>query len=186
MNRRDDASDAASYQTVYARHDGSAAAPTAGLHFTADTFARLKARGIATTEITLHVGLGTFQPVRVDVVEEHRMHAETYEVSATAAAAIVETRARGGHIVAIGTTCVRTLEHSHGESARGECARCSSTPATTSPVVDAMLTNFHLPSSTLLMLTCAFGGRERILDAYRHAVASGYRFYSYGDCMLIV
>jgi S-adenosylmethionine:tRNA ribosyltransferase-isomerase len=181
MHRDDDALDSDSYQTVYARHNGSAAAPTAGLHFTPRTFAQLRERGVEIAEITLHVGLGTFQPIRVEVVEEHRMHAEAYVVGEQAAAAI----ARARRVIAVGTTSVRTLEHSNGRASSGECALFIY-PGYKFEVVDAMLTNFHLPQSTLLMLTCAFGGRERVMDAYQHAVNGGYRFFSYGDCMLLL
>ena len=181
MHRDDDALDSATYQTVYARHNGSAAAPTAGLHFTPDTFARLRERGVEVAEITLHVGLGTFQPIRVDVVEEHRMHAETYVVSEAAAAAI----ASAARVVAVGTTSVRTLEHSQGHASSGECDLFIY-PGYAFKVVNAMLTNFHLPQSTLLMLTCAFGGQEKVMNAYQHAVSNGYRFFSYGDCMLLL
>jgi S-adenosylmethionine:tRNA ribosyltransferase-isomerase len=181
MHRDDDALDSEAYQTVYARHNGSAAAPTAGLHFTPDTFTRLRERGVEIAEITLHVGLGTFQPIRVDVVEEHRMHAETYVVSETSAAVIAGAK----RVVAVGTTSVRTLEHSHGLASSGECDLFIY-PGYKFGVVDALLTNFHLPLSTLLMLTCAFGGQERVMNAYQHAVSSGYRFFSYGDCMLLL
>jgi len=181
MHRDDDALDSEAYQTVYARYNGSAAAPTAGLHFTPDTFARLRERGVEVAEITLHVGLGTFQPIRVEVVEEHRMHAEAYVVSEAAAAAIAGAR----RVVAVGTTSVRTLEHSQGRASSGECDLFVY-PGYKFQVVDAMLTNFHLPQSTLLMLTCAFGGREKVMNAYQHAVDNGYRFFSYGDCMLLL
>jgi S-adenosylmethionine:tRNA ribosyltransferase-isomerase len=181
MHRYDDALDSEAYQTVYARYNGSAAAPTAGLHFTPDTFARLRERGVEVAEITLHVGLGTFQPIRVDVVEDHRMHAETYVVSEGAAAAIAGAR----RVVAVGTTSVRTLEHSQGHASSGECDLFIY-PGYEFKVADAMLTNFHLPQSTLLMLTCAFGGREKVMNAYHHAVGNGYRFFSYGDCMLLL
>src|SRR5580658_4891137 len=180
MHRADDAADAETYQTVYARHDGSAAAPTAGLHFTPDTFARLRQRGVEIAEVTLHVGLGPFQPIHVDTVEEHRMHAETYEVGEEAAAAIGRARDAKRRIVAVGTTCVRTLEDSLGRTGTGESSLFIY-PDYQFQRVGAILTNFHLPKSTLLMLVCAFGGRETILNAYRHAVGSGYRFFSYGD-----
>lgn len=190
MHRQDDALDSDDYQTVYARHNGSAAAPTAGLHFTPDTFARLRDRGVETAEITLHVGLGTFQPIRATVVEEHRMHAESYTVGSDTAAAIARTRERGGRVLAVGTTSVRTLEHSGGRTSSGECDLFIypgyQHPGHQFQVVDAILTNFHLPQSTLLMLVCAFGGRERVMNAYRHAVENGYRFFSYGDCMLLL
>jgi S-adenosylmethionine:tRNA ribosyltransferase-isomerase len=185
MHRDDDSADSASYQTVYARHNGSAAAPTAGLHFTAETFARLKERGVEIAEITLHVGLGTFQPIRADVVEEHQMHSEHYEVSEATSAAITRAGDAGRRIVAVGTTCVRTLEATLGRAGSGESALFIY-PGFQFQRVGAILTNFHLPKSTLLMLVCAFGGRETILNAYNHAVAGGYRFFSYGDCMLLV
>ncbi len=186
LHRPDDPADVQTYQTVYARHNGSAAAPTAGLHFTGDTFARLRQRGVEIAEITLHVGLGTFQPIHAEVVEEHRMHAETYEVGAEAAAAIARAVEGKRRIVAVGTTCVRTLEDSLGRAGSGESALFIY-PGFQFQRVGALLTNFHLPKSTLLMLVCAFGGRETILNAYHHAVESGgYRFFSYGDCMLIL
>ncbi len=185
MHRDDDSADSASYQTVYARCTGSAAAPTAGLHFTAATLARLQERGVETAEITLHVGLGTFQPIRTDVVEEHRMHSEHYEVSEAASAAITRAVDTGRRIVAVGTTCVRTLEDSLGRAGSNESALFIY-PGFQFQRVGAILTNFHLPKSTLLMLVCAFGGKEEILNAYQHAVATGYRFFSYGDCMLVV
>jgi S-adenosylmethionine:tRNA ribosyltransferase-isomerase len=186
LHRPDDASDVQTYQTVYARHDGSAAAPTAGLHFTPDTFVRLRERGVEIAEIVLHVGLGTFQPVHSEVVEEHRMHAESYQVGDAAAAAILKAREEGRRIVAVGTTSVRTLEASQGCAGAGECSLFIY-PGYQFQVVKAILTNFHLPKSTLLMLVCAFGGREVVLNAYRHAVESGaYRFFSYGDCMLVL
>jgi S-adenosylmethionine:tRNA ribosyltransferase-isomerase len=185
MHRDDDAADAQTYQTVYARHDGSAAAPTAGLHFTEAVFARLRERGVEIAEVTLHVGLGTFQPIHAEVVEEHRMHAETYQVGVDAAAAIARAVESGRRIVAVGTTSVRTLEDSLGQSGTGESSLYIY-PGFQFQRVGAILTNFHLPKSTLLMLACAFGGRETILNAYSHAVEEGYRFFSYGDCMLIV
>jgi S-adenosylmethionine:tRNA ribosyltransferase-isomerase len=167
------------------------AAPTAGFHFTERIFQELASRGIETCEITLHVGLGTFQPVRTERVEEHRMEAERFEISPSAAAAINRAREEGRRVVAVGTTSVRTLEHvarEHGGrivAARGE-ADLFIFPGFQFQVVRALLTNFHLPKSTLLMLVCAFAGRELILRAYQHAVRESYRFYSYGDCMLIV
>ena len=180
VRRPDELSDRAEYQTIYARAPGSVAAPTAGLHFTPEVLARIE----RLAEITLHVGLGTFQPVHSEVVEEHKMHSEACEISPEAAEQI-----RGAsRVVAIGTTTVRTLEHAARsgrlEPGRGE-AGLFIYPGFSFRITGALLTNFHLPRSTLLMLVCAFGGRELILEAYRHAVKDGYRFYSYGDCMLI-
>ena len=190
IRRSDQQQDAACYQTVYARPAGSVAAPTAGLHFTGEMLDRLRTREVAIAELTLHVGLGTFQPVRVKQVEQHRVHTERYEIPPEAAAAVNRAREEGRRVVAVGTTTVRTLEHAAGESG-------SATPGTGETelfiypgfpfrVTGALLTNFHLPRSTLLMLTCAFAGREPVLGAYKHAVHERYRFYSYGDCMLVV
>ncbi len=178
IHRPDQAADAESYQTVYARQPGSVAAPTAGLHFTPAMFERLREAGIEIAEITLHVGLGTFQPIHAERVEDHVMHAESFHISADAAAAIQRAR----RIIAVGTTTVRTLE----STGTGE-TRLFIYPGFQFSVVGGMLTNFHLPRSTLLMLVCAFGGQDLILRAYRHAVDhGGYRFFSYGDCMLVV
>ncbi len=181
--------DRARYQTIWARAPGSAAAPTAGLHFTEPLLARLEARGVSRTAVTLHVGPGTFLPVRGDSVEGHRMHAERYEVSPAASAAIAACRARGGRVVAVGTTSVRTLESAFdGERVAPGAGRTSLfvRPGHAFRTVDALVTNFHLPRSTLLMLVCAFGGTERVLAAYREAVARRYRFFSYGDAMLLL
>ncbi|MBP7829113.1 MAG: tRNA preQ1(34) S-adenosylmethionine ribosyltransferase-isomerase QueA [Kiritimatiellae bacterium] len=178
------------YQTVYAERPGAVAAPTAGLHFTPELLGRLDAAGVPMTFLTLHVGIGTFRPVSADTVEDHRMESERYEVPERTAQAVAETRARGGRVVAVGTTTVRTLEAVAAE--RGGVVPCSGRtdlfirPPFEFKVTDAMLTNFHLPRSTLLMLVSAFGGRELVLRAYREAVEQGYRFYSYGDCMLLV
>ena len=185
------AADRERYQTVFARERGSVAAPTAGLHFTPELLARLCERGMETAEITLHVGLGTFQPVRTEVVEEHRLHSESYTVPPVAAAAIQDARDQGRRIVAVGTTSVRTLEHCARAHPEGKIvAGPGETDIFIHPgfefrVTGALLTNFHLPRSTLLMLVCAFAGREKVLAAYQHAVEERYRFYSYGDCMLI-
>jgi S-adenosylmethionine:tRNA ribosyltransferase-isomerase len=165
------------------------AAPTAGLHFTPDLLDRLKAAGVGIAEITLHVGYGTFLPVRVDDIRAHRMHAETYTIPEAAAEAVNRARSQGRRIVAVGTTCVRTLEWAADEAGRiepgsGECDLFIY-PGYRFKAVDAMITNFHLPESTLLMLVSAFAGRDRVLAAYREAVERGYRFYSYGDAMLI-
>jgi S-adenosylmethionine:tRNA ribosyltransferase-isomerase len=190
IGRRDSARDRERYQTIYARERGSVAAPTAGLHFTPEILAGIRERGITTAEITLHVGLGTFQPVRVERVEEHSMHAEQYSISAEAAEKIRQARSQGRRVVAVGTTTVRTLEYAalegNGEvrESRGE-ANLFIYPGYKFQVVGALLTNFHLPQSTLLMLVCALGGKQNVLRAYEHAVKERYRFYSYGDCMLV-
>ena len=195
IHREDQPQDRNRYQTVYARSRGSVAAPTAGLHFTPEILNQIRSRGIETVEVTLHVGLGTFQPVRVEKVEDHALRREFYEISATAADCINAAKAQGRRVVAIGTTTVRTLEFAarhgahegevaHVEPGRGE-ADLFIYPGYRFRVVDALLTNFHLPQSTLLMLVCALAGRENVLRAYRHAVEAGYRFYSYGDCMFI-
>ncbi len=178
------------YQTVYARAEGSVAAPTAGLHFTPELLAELGAAGVERTAVTLHVGLGTFRPVVADRPEEHRMHAEWCDVQADVAAAIARTRGRGGRVVAVGTTAVRTLE-SRADGDGGVHSGSAWTdlyilPGWSFRVVDALLTNFHLPRSTLLMLVCAFAGRDAVLAAYREAVRQGYRFFSFGDAMLIL
>ena len=177
------------YQTVFAARPGAIAAPTAGLHFSAELLARLDAAGIRRTTLTLHVGLGTFQPVEADRVEEHRLHEEAYALPAAAAAPVDETRREGGRVVAVGTTVARTLESCAAAGGRvvpgaGRTALFIY-PGFRFRVVDAMITNFHLPRSTLLMLVAAFAGRERVLAAYREAIAAGYRFYSYGDAMLV-
>lgn len=190
ISREDSPADRERYQTVYAQTTGSVAAPTAGLHFTPEILARIKARGIETAEITLHVGLGTFQPIRTKVVEDHKLHTEPYSISAEAAAKINQALRDSRRILAVGTTTVRTLEFA-AQQANGEIAAGSGDanlfiyPGYKFRLVSAMLTNFHLPSSTLLMLVCALGGQENILRAYGHALAEHYRFYSYGDCMFI-
>ncbi len=189
IDRPDRSADRERYQTIYAREQGSVAAPTAGLHFTPEILRRMKDRGIETAEITLHVGLGTIQPVRVEPVEDHPLHREACDISPQAAEAINRALDGGRRVVAVGTTTVRALEHSARLSGRvhggGEDADLFIYPGFNFRAVGALLTNFHLPRSTLLMLVCAFGGQERVLAAYRHAVATRYRFYSYGDCMLI-
>ncbi len=188
--RPDSAADHDRYQTVYARERGSVAAPTAGLHFTPEILTQLQERGIEKAEITLHVGLGTFQPIRTEVVERHQLHSEKYFISPEAAAKIESARGQSRRIVAIGTTTVRTLEYAAMQG--GGAVRAGSGeanlfiyPGYKFQVTQALLTNFHLPKSTLLMLVCAFGGKEQVLGAYRHAVSDRYRFYSYGDCMLV-
>jgi S-adenosylmethionine:tRNA ribosyltransferase-isomerase len=177
------------YQTVYAGRRGAIAAPTAGLHFTPRVFDELRARGVRVSELTLHVGYGTFAPVRVEDLGEHRVAAESFELTEEAAGEINRARERGGRVVAVGTTTVRALETSADErgrlrAGRGETA-LTITPGYRFRAVDALLTNFHLPRSSLLVLVSAFAGRELTLAAYRHAVRARYRFYSYGDCMLI-
>ena len=189
ITRCDRPADRERYQTIYARERGSVAAPTAGLHFTPEILGRLRERGIETSEITLHVGLGTFQPVREDVIERHKLHKEHFSISEQAAASINAALDSQRRIVAIGTTSVRTLEHAARETGRVQAgpgeAEIFIYPGFQFRVVGALLTNFHLPQSTLLMLVSAFAGREFVLNAYRHAVEQKYRFYSYGDCMFV-
>ena len=189
IHREDEPGDRERYQTVYARERGSVAAPTAGLHFTPEVLAGIRARGVEIAQVTLHVGLGTFAPVRVDRVEDVRLHAERYTISPETADAINRARRESRRIVAAGTTTVRTLEHC-ATLGPDLTAHSGSTSIFISPgykfrVVGALLTNFHLPQSTLLMLVSAFAGLENILRAYEHAVREGYRFFSYGDCMFI-
>jgi S-adenosylmethionine:tRNA ribosyltransferase-isomerase len=187
--RRDpDAADANRYQSLFARKQGAVAAPTASLHFDEALLAAIQARGVERAFITLHVGAGTFQPVRTDAVGAHVMHAEFVEVSEETCRRVAETRARGGRVVAVGTTVVRALESAAGGGELKPFVGDSSlfiVPGFRFRVADAMLTNFHLPESTLLMLVSAFAGREAVLNAYRHAVAGRYRFFSYGDAMFI-
>jgi S-adenosylmethionine:tRNA ribosyltransferase-isomerase len=188
IRHRPDAADAERYQTVFAREPGAVAAPTAGLHFDDDLLGALRARGVQTATLTLHVGAGTFQPVRVDDLSEHRMHAERYEISSALCEAVAQMRSRGGRLVAVGTTVSRALESAAAEGELKPAAaetRLFITPGYEFRLVELLLTNFHLPESTLLMLVCAFGGQERVLRAYRHAVKQGYRFFSYGDAMLL-
>ena len=186
------ASDRERYQSIFAREPGAVAAPTASLHFDAQLAAALAARGVERAFVTLHVGAGTFQPLRVDDLESHTMHAEQMTVSRAACEAVARTRARGGRVVAVGTTVTRALESAAQAAPGGELAPWSGEtslfikPGFRFQVSDMLLTNFHLPESTLLMLVCAFAGREAVLGAYRHAVAARYRFFSYGDAMLIV
>ena len=181
--------DDTAYQTIYASEKGAIAAPTAGFHFSAELMTQLQDMGIAVVQITLHVGYGTFIPVRVSDIRDHRMHSETYAITRQAAEVINDARAGGGRIVAVGTTSVRTLEFSASENGRvmagaGPC-NLFIYPGYRFKAVDAMITNFHLPRSTLLMLVSAFAGRDGVLNAYRAAIQKGYRFYSYGDAMLI-
>jgi S-adenosylmethionine:tRNA ribosyltransferase-isomerase len=187
IKRADETADRERYQTVYANRVGSVAAPTAGLHFTPEILRQIESRGVVRVEVTLHVGLGTFQPVEAAEVAGHKMHAESYEISEAAAAQLRDAP----RIVAAGTTTARTLEHAMA-GGRGNCRASSGEtnlfiyPGYEFRAVDALLTNFHLPRSTLLMLVCALGGKDLILEAYRHAVREKYRFYSYGDCMLVI
>lgn len=190
LQRPDDAHDRERYQTVYSKSPGAVAAPTAGLHFTRELLAELEVKGIKTAHLTLHTGLGTFQPVRVDRVEDHRIHTERFSIPVATAEAIRSTRARGGRVIAVGTTTTRTLEYAvdcDGNVVAGDGeANIFIYPGYRFKVVDALITNFHLPESTLLMLVSAFAGHDYIKDAYREAIRRGFRFYSYGDAMLIV
>ncbi|HHT47685.1 MAG TPA: tRNA preQ1(34) S-adenosylmethionine ribosyltransferase-isomerase QueA [Firmicutes bacterium] len=178
------------YQTVYARQEGSVAAPTAGLHFTPDLLAKIKAAGVKTGYLTLHVGLGTFRPVQAETVEDHQMHEEAFQISSDLAQAIAQTKADGHRVIAIGTTSVRALEtmaQPDGTVRAGEGRTdIFIYPGYQFKVVDGLVTNFHLPRSTLLMLVSAFAGRELILAAYREAIKERYRFFSFGDAMLII
>ena len=188
IEREDITADRERYQTVYARQQGAVAAPTAGLHFDEPMLQQLQQQGVETVFVTLHVGAGTFQPVRVDEIGEHQMHSEWMQLSDEVVQAVRNTRARGGRVIAVGTTSVRCLETAARD---GELAAYTGetdifiTPGYRFRVVDALLTNFHLPESTLLMLVSAFAGHDNIMRAYRHAVAERYRFFSYGDAMFI-
>ena len=188
ITHADDAEDERRYQTVFAAKPGAAAAPTAALHFDEGVLAALRERGVGSASVTLHVGAGTFQPVRVDNIAEHKMHSEWFEVPQATVDAIVATHAAGGRVVSVGTTTLRALE----SAARGGTLQAGSrdtdifiTPGFTFRVVDVLVTNFHLPKSTLLMLVSAFAGHEHVMALYRHAVAQRYRFFSYGDAMLL-
>ncbi len=182
--------DRTAYQTVYAKEGGAVAAPTAGLHFTENLMERIRRRGVSVVEITLHVGYGTFAPVRVDDIRDHKMHAETFHITPAAADTINQAKAEGRRVVAVGTTSVRTLEYV--ARATGEITQGTGEsdlfiyPGFPFRIVDALITNFHLPQSTLVMLVSAFAGRQTILAAYAEAVGKGYRFFSYGDGMMIV
>lgn len=189
ITRADARSDRERYQTVYADRPGAVAAPTAGLHFDPALLSELASRGVQHTFVTLHVGAGTFQPLRVDELSAHRMHAERYEISVSAAAQIHAAKQEGRRVIAVGTTVVRTLE----STATGDGVRAGTGetdifihPGYRFQVVDALLTNFHLPESTLIMLVCAFAGTDAVLSAYRHAVQQQYRFFSYGDAMFVM
>jgi len=184
-----DGADETRYQTVYAREPGAVAAPTAGLHFDEAMLDTLRTQGINTAFLTLHVGAGTYQPVRVDKIAEHRMHSERFEIPAATAEAIAATRAAGGRVIAVGTTSLRALESAGNENATVRTGGAETdifiTPGYRFKVVDRLITNFHLPKSTLLMLVSAFAGYDNIRAAYAHAVAERYRFFSYGDAMLL-
>ena len=186
--RAENAQDAADYQTLFAATPGAVAAPTAGLHFTPELVQAIAARGIAIHKVTLHVGAGTFLPVKVEDTDDHRMHAETGEISAATAQALREVRARGGRVIAVGTTALRVLESAAASGTLQAFSGDTSifiTPGYTFRVVDRLLTNFHLPRSTLFMLVCAFCGVETMQAAYAHAMSQNYRFYSYGDACLL-
>jgi S-adenosylmethionine:tRNA ribosyltransferase-isomerase len=189
FQRADELPDRERYQTVIASVAGAVAAPTAGLHFTRELLASLESQGVGIARLTLHTGLGTFQPVRVERVEEHRIHRERYAIPDSTAEVVRATRERGGRVVAIGTTTARALEYAADDAGRVRAGAGEADifiyPGYRFKVVDALVTNFHLPQSTLLMLVSAFAGRERVLDAYAEAVRRGFRFYSYGDAMLI-
>ena len=191
IRRADEAQDRETYQTIYAKVRGAVAAPTAGFHFTERVIEALRQHKIETCEITLHVGLGTFQPVRVERVEDHRMEAERFEISEPAAVALNGALEQRRRIIAVGTTSLRTLEHvGHERGGRIEPGRGETSlfiyPGFKFRVIRGLLTNFHLPKSTLLMLVCAWAGRDLTLRAYQHAIRECYRFYSYGDCMLVL
>ena len=189
IRREDDDTDSERYQTVYARETGSAAAPTAGLHYTEEILQKLRDKGVELAWVTLHVGLGTFLPVREDNIEDHKMHTEYYTVSEETAAKVAKAKAEGRPVLAVGTTSVRTLESASDDSGalipgtRG--TNIFMYPGYRFKVVDQMFTNFHTPESTLIMLVSAFAGKDNIMSAYRQAVENRYRFFSYGDCMLI-
>ena len=195
IHRPDAAADRERYQTVFARARGSVAAPTAGLHFDEPLLSAIRARGIGWATVTLHVGYGTFKPVRAERVEDHVVDPEWYEIPASTSAAIERVRATGRRVVAVGTTTTRALEHDArlraipggpSSTARAGLADLFIYPGFAFRVIDGLVTNFHLPRSSLLMLVCAFAGRELVLDAYRDAVRRGFRFYSYGDAMLVL
>jgi S-adenosylmethionine:tRNA ribosyltransferase-isomerase len=191
IHREDEATDRDRYQTVYAASRGSVAAPTAGLHFTPEILQKISEKGIQIEYVTLHVGLGTFQPVRVDKVEDIHLHTERYTLPESTSEAVNTARHEGRRVIAAGTTTVRTLEHCASIARNGMLEPHSGatsifiSPGYKFQIVEALLTNFHLPQSTLLMLVSALGGREHVLSAYKHAVEAGYRFFSYGDCMFL-
>lgn len=187
MQRQAEIADESRYQTVYAAHNGSVAAPTAGLHFTPELLAQIEAKGATVASVTLHVGSGTFKPVSVENISEHKMHSEVFQINETTIELIKQTKARGGKIIAVGTTSLRTLE---SVAKRGLHAQSGETDIFITPgfkfqLVDKLITNFHLPKSTLLMLVSAFSGKDKIDMAYQHAIKNNYRFFSYGDAMLL-
>ncbi|MDH5485699.1 MAG: tRNA preQ1(34) S-adenosylmethionine ribosyltransferase-isomerase QueA, partial [Gammaproteobacteria bacterium] len=188
IERADELSDQSRYQTVYAEHAGAVAAPTAGLHFDEAMLEALRLKGVEFAYVTLHVGAGTFQPVRVDSIEDHHMHAEYVDVSQAVVDQVAATRARGGRVIAVGTTAVRSLE-SAATSGQLQPMQADTEifiyPGYEFKVIDALITNFHLPQSTLLMLVSALAGHQHMMSAYRHAVEEKYRFFSYGDAMFI-
>ncbi|WP_416191299.1 tRNA preQ1(34) S-adenosylmethionine ribosyltransferase-isomerase QueA [Neisseria sp. CCUG12390] len=189
IERAADDEDDSRYQTVYAKHQGAVAAPTAGLHFTDELLAALKAKGVETAEVTLHVGAGTFQPVRVDNIADHKMHSEWFDVPSETVAAIEAAKARGNRVWAVGTTSMRALESAARETGRLKAGQGDTdifiTPGYQFNVVDRLITNFHLPKSTLLMLVSALSGMQHIREVYRHAIEQEYRFFSYGDAMIL-
>ncbi len=189
MERRADEADRTTYQTVYAKERGAVAAPTAGLHFTEDLLEKLKAKGVDISFVTLHVGIGTFRPVKVENPEDHNMHSEEYDISEETAREINETKANGGRVISVGTTVTRTLESNVNDEGKLTAGRGATDifimPGFEFKMVDALITNFHLPESTLLMLVSALYNRDRIMEAYDVAVKEKYRFYSYGDSMFI-
>ena len=190
IERESEAIDKERYQTVYARDPGSVAAPTAGLHFSEELFETIRKKGVDVADVTLHVGIGTFRPVKAETVEEHHMHFEAYTVPEETARKIAETKANGGRVIAVGTTSTRTLESAADEDGTVRAGSGSTGifiyPGYRFKVIDGLITNFHLPKSTLVMLVSAFAGREKVLAAYKHAVDSGYRFFSYGDACLFL
>ena len=185
IEHADDAEDEQRYQTVFARHPGAVAAPTAALHFDETVLTRLQERGIATASVTLHVGAGTFQPVKSERIEDHVMHHEVYRIPARTVQAVQDCRSRGGRVLAVGTTSVRTLESWAATGQTEGDTNIFITPGFRFQVVDLLLTNFHLPKSTLMMLVSALSGHRHIMDLYQHAIAQRYRFFSYGDAMLL-
>ena len=195
IDRPDEETDKERYQTVFAQNPGAVAVPTAGLHFTEQTLARIQARGCETCRVTLDIGLGTFQPIHTEILEEHKIHSETYEITGESAERIRKAKREKRPVLAVGTTVVRTLEDAAHRAAATEtrdiiCAGRAEASLFIIPghrfrIVDMLLTNFHLPKSTLLALVAAFAGKDEVLAAYRHAVDAHYRFYSYGDCMLM-
>lgn len=189
FNRAEEHEDIHRYQTVYAKHQGSVAAPTAGLHFDAETFNALEKKGVHTAYVTLHIGAGTFQPVRVDDISEHKMHTESYSISSDLTKKIVETQTRGGKVIAVGTTAMRSLESAakNGQIIPGNYeTNIFITPGYEFKICNGLITNFHLPESTLIMLVAAFIGHKQVMDMYAEAIDERYRFYSYGDTSLLI